>query len=123
IYNIELKDSFEPDAMDGISATKLTILAKVVTKKNLNKWLRKARTLSCCSLDEEVADALYGTGKVGAIHTLAVLCTKAEQKRVRRIIQQAQTDMQIERPGKALLAILEEWELIKNRTKRVRAAS
>jgi hypothetical protein len=122
IYNIDLQDSFEPNAMDGMSATKLTILARVVTKKNVNAWLKKARKLSCCSLDEEVSDALYGTGKIGAVHTLAVLCTKSEQRRVRNIIQQAQTDMGIKRPGKALLTILEEWETIKNRTKRARAS-
>lgn len=123
VYNIELKESFEPGAMDGISATKLKILTRVVTKKNINAWLRKAKGLSCCALEEEVDHAIHGGGKVGAIHTLAVLMTKSEQRRSRRIIQQAMTDMDIRRPGKALLTILEEWENIKNRTSRARSAA
>lgn len=120
VYNIDLKDSFESGSMDGISATKLKILTRVVTKKNVNAWLRKAAKLSCCALEEEVMHALTGSGKIGAVHTLAILCTKREQKRARDIIQQAQTDMQLRRPGAALLAILEEWNTIKARTERAR---
>src|SRR5512135_900320 len=118
IYNIELKGSIEPEAMEGISYTKLKIMTRVVTKKNVNAWLRRAKKMSCCGLEEEVMHAIYGSGKVGAVHTLAILCTKREQKRARDIIQQYQSDNQVRRPGAALMAILEEWNTIKNRVER-----
>ncbi len=118
VYNIELKDSFESDAMDGISATKLKILTRIVTKKNINAWLRRAKKMSCCSLEEEVLHELTGHGRPGAVHTFAILCTKAEQKRMRNLVQQAMTDMGVDRPGKALFLMLEEWDTIKHRVKR-----
>jgi hypothetical protein len=123
IYNIELKGAIEPESMEGISYTKLKILTRVVTKRNVNGWLRKAKKISCCSLEEEVAEAIYGERKIGAVHTLAILCTKREQKRARNIIQQYQADNQLRRPGEALLAILEEWDTIKNRVARRRKAA
>ena len=123
VYNIDLNGSIEPESLEGISYTKLKILTRVVTKRNINGWLRKARKLSCCALEEEVAHAVYGDSKVGAIHTLAILCTKREQKRMRDIIQQYQNDNQMRRPGAALIAILEEWNTIKNRVASKRKAA
>jgi hypothetical protein len=117
VYGIELKDVIDAAEMDGLSATKLNILTRVVTKSNINKWFRRAKKISCCSLEEDVMHAMYGDTKVGAVHTLAILCTKKEQKRARDIIQQAQADMELKRPGAALLAILEEWNTIKNRVR------
>jgi hypothetical protein len=118
VYNIDLKGAIEDASMEGISYTKLKILTRVATKKNVNAWLRKAKKISCCALEEEVAHVLYGDGKVGAVHTLAILCTKREQKRMRDIIMQYQSDNETRRPGAALLAILEEWNTIKNRVAR-----
>lgn len=123
VYNIDLKDSFDSGVMDGISATKLKILTRVVTRKNINAWLRKAAKLSCCGLEEEVDDAVHGSGRPGAIHTLAVTCTKSEQKKARAIINKAMIDLGADRPGKALLQILEEWSQIHSRTKSARAAA
>jgi hypothetical protein len=123
VYNIDLKDAIDEEAMDGLSATKLSILTRVVDKKNVNSWFRKAKKISCCSLEEDVMHAIYGTVRVGAVHTLAILCTKKEQKRARDIIQQFQADNQLRRPGAALLAILEEWAAIKHRVAKRRAAS
>jgi hypothetical protein len=112
VYSVQLKDSFDLNALDGISATKLKILTRVVSTRNISGWLKKAKKLSCCALEEEVMHAINGGGKVGAIHTLALLVTKSEQKRARQIIDQAMIDMKIERSGKALLTILEEWNTI-----------
>ena len=123
VYSVQLKDAFDPNALDGISATKLKILTRVVSARNINGWLKKAKKLSCCALEEEVMHSIHGTGKVGAIHTLSMFVTKAEQKRAGRILDQAMTDMGIDRRGKALLAILEEWEVIKSRSKKVRVAA
>ena len=123
VYNIYLKDSFDPGVLSGISATKLKILTRVVNRKNVNAWLRKAAKLSCCGLEEEVDDAVHGTGRPGAIHTLAVLCTKAEQKKMRGILNKAMIDLGADRPGKALIQILEEWSAIHARSKRAQAAA
>ena len=123
VYNIDLAGSIDSDSMNGISYTKLKILTRVVTKRNVNGWLKKAKKLSCCELEEEVMHVLRGDGKVGAIHTLAILCTKNEQKRARDIIQQYQADNQTRRPGEALLAILEEWNTIKTQVANRRKAA
>lgn len=123
VYNVDLKDVIDQEAMDGLSATKLNILTRVVDKRNVNSWFKKAKKISCCSLEEDVMHALYGSVRVGAVHTLAILCTKKEQKRMRDIIQRFQSDNQLRRPGAALLAILEEWDTIKNRVAKRRAAS
>jgi hypothetical protein len=123
VYGIDLVDAIDPEAIDGLSATKLRALTKVVTKTNVNRWFKRAKKMSCCGLDEEIMEELYGTSKVGAIHTLAILCTKREQKRMRNIIQQYQSDNNLARPGAALVAILEEWDTIKNRVARRRKAA
>jgi len=111
IFNIELESCWDRAVFDQLSATKLRALCKVVNKKNVNGWMRKAVKFSCCQLDEAIVVSQNGGIRADAIHTLSILCTKSEQKKMRDIITQAKDDMKLDRPGKALLRILQEWSV------------
>jgi hypothetical protein len=86
VFNIELNGCWERAEFDKFSATKLKALCKVVNKKNVNGWIRRAAKLSCCELDEAILESQNGGVRADAIHTLAILCTASEQKKMRSII-------------------------------------
>ena len=109
IFQIELEGSFDKELFDQLSATKLRALCKVVNKKNVNSWLRRAAKMSCCALDESILVAQNGGIRANSTHTLAILCTKTEQKKMRDIITEAKELMGLERPGATLLRVLQEW--------------
>ncbi len=123
VFNIELEGCWEKDIFDQLSATKLRALCKVVNKKNVNGWMRKAVKLSCCALDEAIIASQNGGLRANSVHTLAILCTQSEQKKMREIITRAKDEMGVDRPGKALLRILQEWQQINGRMRAAKSAA
>lgn len=121
IFFIELSGAWQSELARPISYTKLKVLCRVVTKKNVNSWLKIAAKLSCCQLDVEVDRAL-GIANAGAIHTFSVPCTASEFNKLRKLVESARESFGDERRGKVLLQMLEEWSTIRARVTKINEA-
>jgi hypothetical protein len=122
VFEVELKDAWDK----GLTAsyTKMKSLCRVVTRTSANAWLRKAAKLSCCELEEEVTLALYGKTRGGAVHSFLANVTKTELAKINQVLSEArEASDEPERRGKVLTRILEEWQTIHQRAKRVRRAA
>jgi len=121
VFAIDLKGAWDPNLI--VSFTKMKLLARVATKANVNSWLKKASKMSCCELEDEVMHELYGHARKGHMHSFLASVTKTELKKIKEILAIAHEDFdQIDRRGELLVKVLEEWQIIHKRTRKVRAA-
>lgn len=101
VFEIELKGSWDKTLL--VSFTKMKALSRVVTKSDVNSWLKKAGKLSCCELEEAI------TGK--ASHKqFTVVVTEKELKEINDIIEAANSAAGGPRRAETLLQILGEWK-------------
>lgn len=123
VFEVDLKDSWDKNL--ACSYTKMKSISRVVTKKNVNSWLKKAATLSCCELDEHVIEAMYGKSKSGATHSFLVNVTKKELAKISQVLSEAKEGFEDpdERRGSVLTRILEEWQVLHQRTKNAKRAA
>jgi len=119
VFNVDLAGSW--DKAKTPSYTKLKILARVVTKANVNSWLIKASKLSCCELEDEAMHYLYGRKRSGRLHNFVAYVTKTELRKIKEVIETARGDFEdMDRRGEVLVKVLEEWQNIHKRTRKLR---
>lgn len=82
-FGIDLKGSWDSDLLLGITKMKLLTVAPL-TRKNVNMWLRKAKSMTCKQLRAEV----YGTEE---IHTLQLPLTGSQLRQVRGALEFAKS--------------------------------
>jgi hypothetical protein len=118
VFMIQLRGKWDVDLMP--SFTKMKALTRVVDAKNVNAWLRKAKRLSCCALEEEILQDLYGKRKRGANRHFLAMLTDRQLTAVNSIIEVGRQEFpEAESRGDVLTRILEQWDAaVAKRTKR-----
>lgn len=107
----EIKCAGEWDKKSGVSFTKMKALARVVNKVNVNSWLKKAKTMSCCELEDAVLASIYGKQKSGVTRHFSAFLTDRELIKINSILEVGyQKFPNCERRGEVLTKILEEWD-------------
>ncbi len=120
IFEIELEGKWDKNLC--ASFTKMKALVRVVTKTNVNSWLKKAAKMGCCQLDEEINNALFGKVRVHAVHTFLTTVTKKELREINKVLAIARESFpETERRGAVLVKVLEEWNNIHSRTRRAKS--
>lgn len=110
VFGIKLRGAWDTSLTQ--SFTKLKALARVVNERNVNAWLKKAQRLSCCALEEEIAEHLTGRRRRGAHRHFTALLTDRQLARANAILHQAADqfpDGSWDSRGELLLRILEQW--------------
>jgi hypothetical protein len=118
VFMIQLKGKWDASLIP--SFTKMKALTRVVDAKNVNAWLRKAKRLSCCALEEEILEALYGKQKKGANRHFLAMLTDRQFTAVNSIIEIGRQEFpDLETRGEVLTKILEQWDAaVAKKTKR-----
>lgn len=109
VFMVRLKGKWDPELMP--SFTKLKALTRVVDAKSVNSWFRRANSVSCCLLEEEVLEHLYGKQKAGASRHFSALLTDRQLASVNSIIEVGRHEFpELESRGDVLTKILEQWD-------------
>jgi hypothetical protein len=118
VFMVRLKGKWDPEIMP--SFTKLKALTRVVDAKSVNSWFRRANSVSCCLLEEEVLEHLYGKKKSGANRHFTALLTDRQITSVNSIIEIGRKEFpELESRGDILTKILEQWDAaVAKRTRR-----
>lgn len=101
------------DTKNLLPLTKMRILcAAKMDKRNVNTWLRKAKTMTCSQL----VAAVYGTEE---LHTFVASVTGSELTKLQAVIDEAREAFGNDLPrGEVLVKIAEEWHaMLKNTTR------
>jgi len=94
-----------------VSFTKMKALARVVDAKNVNFWLKRAGSMSCCQLEEEIEEHLHGKRKAGAHRHFTAMLTTRQLASVNAIIEVGRQEFpELETRGEVLTRILEQWD-------------
>lgn len=112
VFYIDLSGSWDEELL--LPITKMRILSRVVTKDNVEGWLKKARTVNCRKLRALV----YGEAEVRSFATTVSL---ADFDRIQRILERGKDFYDGCSKGEALANILKEWESTHRKT-RLKAA-
>lgn len=103
-FGIDLKGSWDPELLLGITKMRLLTLAPL-NRKNVNAWLRRAKIMTCKHLRAEV----YGEEET---HMLALPLTGSQLKQVRGALEMAKSSLpngdRMNR-GALLAQIISEW--------------
>lgn len=118
VFMVRLEGKWDRSVMP--SFTKMKALIRVVDAKNVNAWLKRANSLSCCALEEEILEFLYGKRKSGATRHFAAMLTGRQLTAVNSIIEVGRQEFpELETRGDVLTKILEQWDMaVAKRTKR-----
>ncbi len=102
------------------SFTKMKALVRVVDAKNVNAWLKRANSISCCALEEEIHEFLHGKKKTGANRHFVTMLTTRQLTAVNSIIEVGRQEFpDLESRGEILTKILEQWDAaVSKKTKR-----
>lgn len=91
------------------SVTKMKALCRVVRPGDVNDWLRRAKKLTCCQLDEAINAVLYGEEERQELRTFAATLTPKEMKKVKASVERVCEELNITR-GEALVRICADYE-------------
>jgi hypothetical protein len=119
VFMIRLKGKWDQE-IPLPSFTKLKALVRVVDPKTVNAWLKRANSISCCQLEEEIAEFLYGKKKAGALRHFTALLTSRQLTTVNAIIEVGRQEFpELDSRGQILTKILEQWDAaVAKKTKR-----
>ena len=113
IFWVDLNGAWGVDELPE-SMTKMITLTQVpLTKKNLNGWLTKARSLSCCGLQA------LASGEETEWSNLNMRLTKSAATEVGSLLDKNKKTFNVTSRGEVLLKILREWKSIKRYLKKV----
>lgn len=118
VFMVRLKGKWDQDLL--VSFTKMKALTRVVEPGNVNAWLKRAASISCCALDEEILEHMYGKRKAGAHRHFTAMLTSRQLTAVNSIIEVGRQEFpELESRGAVLAKILEQWDAaVSKRTKR-----
>lgn len=109
VFMIQLKDNWDSSLVTSL--TKFRSIVRVVDAKNVNSWLKKAKRLSCCALEEEVLEELYGKRKTGAHRHFLAMLTDWQLVKTNSILEIGfQEFPNCDSRGEVLVKILEQWD-------------
>jgi len=85
-----------------VSITRMKTLCPYVTKRNVESWLKKAKTMSCCALNHAVR------GDIGPYKTVSMSLTESEADELDAIVDVGRREWEGSR-GAVLMEIMREW--------------
>lgn len=103
------------------SITKLKDISRVATTSTCNAWFRRASRMTCCELHDSVEAALHG-GKGRKMRVFATPVTANGLDTLNHAITKAREDFGVLDRGEALVHIAREWDLLRTKAKKLRAA-
>ncbi|HEY8097166.1 MAG TPA: hypothetical protein VIE65_13870 [Methylobacter sp.] len=110
IFMIRLKGKWDIDLMP--SWTKMKALARLsfeLDAKNVNSWLKKAKRMPACALEEEIDEALYGRQKKGAHRHFLAMLTDRQLTSANAVIELGRQEFEKESLEMRGERILEQW--------------
>jgi hypothetical protein len=100
VFYIELAGHWDEKHL--VSITRLKTLAPHVTKRNVESWLKKAKTMSCCALNHAVR------GDAGNYKTVSMSMTESEAAEFDAIVDVGRREWEGSR-GSVVMEIIREW--------------
>ncbi len=118
VFMVRLKGKWDLDNI--ASFTKMKALTRVVEPTTVNAWLKRANVLTCCALEEEILEHMYGKRKAGAHRRFTALLTNRQLASVNAVIEVGRQEFpELESRGAVLSKILEQWDAaVAKKTKR-----
>jgi len=118
VFMVRLKGKWDQNEI--ASFTKMKALTRVVEPGNVNAWLKRANSITCCALEEEILEHMYGKRKAGAHRHFTAMLTSRQLTSVNAIIEVGRQEFpELESRGAVLAKILEQWDAaVAKKTKR-----
>jgi hypothetical protein len=118
VFMVRLKGKWDLDNI--ASFTKMKALTRVVEAGNVNAWLKRANVLTCCALEEEILEHVYGKRKAGAHRHFTAMLTNRQLATVNAVIEVGRQEFpELEGRGAVLAKIMEQWDAaVAKKTKR-----
>lgn len=114
IFGVQLDGMW--NKKDILPITKMRSLLKVVNENNVKSWVKKAKKLSCCDLDDEVEYAL--TGKKTRLRHFTARMDDKSFTEVKNIISDAREDFDGLDKGEVMARIFRQWNHMHKSAKR-----
>lgn len=109
VFMVRLKGEWDKSLTP--SFTKMKALTRVVERKNVNSWLKKANRMSCCALEEEITLELHGKPRRNADRHFVTMLTTRQLTAANAILEVARQEFpELETRGELLSKILEQWD-------------
>lgn len=107
-FGIKLKGKWDQSL--NVSFTKLRALCPVVDEKNVNAWLKRAESMTCCKLDDEVFRAVWGVKRNRPARNFMAKMTDSQLQNINKVLELAQEQFpHAQGRGELLSKIIGQW--------------